>query len=220
MPVPLPEDDRLSHFLKFTSLPSSGNSLLILALAWRFTDETDEAWTSRINAFKEGDEDAVRGACSVISRTVKNIPLRKTTVVVSAIPSRENQTPYSHPLARLAGVTAKTWGCELQLGAFQKTLHQPLHTINSRADRDAEVREKYTCNLTNFDGKVVIVDDIATRGSTIGEITRALHLTSPNATAIGLVLGKAERRYFAQREGHKLDNNHLKEELIRTWDPA
>ena len=80
------------------------------------------------------------------------------------------------------------------------------------------MRGKYSCTgIQNCDG-LVIIDDLVTRGATIGEMARALHAKSPGIPVLGIALGKNERREFAKGFGVIVDNSSLAVKWESRWN--
>lgn len=99
-----------------------------------------------------------------------------------------------------------------------KRPHRSLKTIQgSGAERDAEVANTYSAKPIDAP-MVVILDDFVTRGSTIGDVARAIRLTSPRAEVCGLALAKTDRVAYWAGTTAPISNSHLDDSWRKLWD--
>ena len=212
----------LSNMLLFERLDNT--AVPVFTLGFKLTDSQVDPWSQRFTAFKFGDEAAQRhaleGAIRVMTRAVSLLPISGPVVLVSAIPSMEVLLPKSSQLARLGEGIAAGARWRWLPGHISKRPHRSLKTLHgsgSGPERDAEVANTYSAN--HIDATTVIVlDDFVTRGSTIGDVARAIRLTSPQAQVMGLALAKTERVVFWEGTATPASNSHLDESVRKLWD--
>lgn len=211
------------QLLFYRKLNVSGNLDGVYALAWRMTDDRDEAWSKRFDAFKYAKQPAIRGACKVLPEALDGLRLSPSPVtLVSAIPSGETALPKNHALQKLGIAVSDAMGWGWLPEALSKKKHRKLVEIKQNADeRDAEVRDAYTAIPLTGAKCCVILDDFVTRGATMNDAARAVRASSPSVKHVyGLVLGKNESRGWAGQCGIGLDNDHLPPDLLAMWDSA
>jgi hypothetical protein len=180
------------------------------ALGYRFTDDASELWTARFNAFKAGDERAVRAGIAVMQAAVAAaIPVPNEHVVVLGVPgSAERRLDPRKPVARLAAALAAARRATLDLDLIEKEPHPPLHTRYNAAERD-QLLDTANHRATRIHGAVanyLIVDDLFTRGATIERIMRAIRCGVPAARFTAVALGKTERREYWRERDRDLEN--------------
>jgi len=191
----------------------------VYSLSWRFTDNSEDPWTARLNAFKDKDAMAIEAACSVMPLAVSTLNWNKGKfALVSAIPSNEEILPETSGLFHLGGEIASSMGWEWEPYVLKKGVHRTLHGIPNASERDAEIANKYFAIDTINAEYICILDDLVTRGATIAEISRAIKEVNSTALIFGIVLGKTERQRYAKKNGHDIDNNHIPIEYAELWD--
>jgi hypothetical protein len=211
----------IGHMMYFATLDAA-NSPPLLCLGFRFTDDGGEAWTARFNAFKRREPAAVEGGARALSRAFDTIDMKPDgvrVVVVGAISSADVALADKAPVRRLGEVVAARKKWEWRPDLLQKRVHASLHGLRGgAAERHAAVAGAYTsARVGGPAGKFLIVDDIATRGDTTGEIKRALLQANPGWTACGAALAKSDRASFwADRGG--ISNGHVPDALRAAWD--
>lgn len=199
----------------------SFQSIPALTLAFRFTDQSSDPWTSRLNEWKVGNAAAVRGACAAVTSALATLPLRRPVTLVAAIPSSQATLPPNAPVAvlgqKISAVFGFTWAPHL----LSKRPHRSLHSLTNSAEREAEVQNAYTAAAgVPATGTVLIIDDLVTRGSTFGAIATALRTRSQGISIVGLAPGKTERTAYWHGIGRPISNAHVPVELADAWDKA
>lgn len=192
--------------------------IIVLSIAWRFTDNAMDAWTQRLNRFKDRDARAVGGAIRTLSYSLNRIFSGKQFGLMSAIPSQESVLPENAPLFTLGHSIARECEWKWLPSVLTKRPHASLHHTPGATARDNIVRNAYTARTVTGVKTVCILDDFVTRGSTIAEIRRALLLSNPNLKLFALVLGKTERQGYAASCNVQINNNHVPVRLAQLWD--
>jgi hypothetical protein len=196
----------------------------VFTVAYRFKDDSREGWTDRLNTFKFGyaaaGDQAVRGAYAVLSTALAKMTFPGPVALVSAISSKDTTLDPNSRLARLgaalAGALRWTWAPQ----ALSKRAHRSLHGLKAGADRDAEVANAYQALNFNQFGTVLVLDDFATRGSTLADIGRAIRVHAPKVTIYGVALGKTEKAAYWASMNRPIDNSHVPQHLAALWDNA
>lgn len=205
-------------FMKFASMADC--TIPVMAIAYRFPDRPDEVWTRRFADFKFGSGSAkgsaIRGACAALPAALGTIRFLSPVSLICAIASRDTLVDVGCALAMLGTAIAGSQGWSWKPEMLRKKVHQPLHLANSGPARGQLVRGVYEAGPVP--GRTaVILDDFATRGSTIGEIARAVHATNPRIITCGLVLGVNERAEYWAGRGQAISNEHVPKRLSELW---
>jgi predicted amidophosphoribosyltransferase len=110
-------------------------------------------------------------------------------------------------VARICGKTGLKWMPSL----LSKHPHRPLHNCRTQAEREAEIKKADYSATGSMAGikRVLIFDDIATRGDTLTAIAGAIKRISPRVEVVGIALGKSERVSYAASWGHTISNEHV-----------
>ncbi len=141
-------------------------------------------------------------------------------VVVGAISSRDAVLAADAPVGRLGEALAAAKGWEWRPDLLTKQPHASLHGIYDAGRRDATVNGVYVSGaIGGAPGVFVVVDDFATRGSTIGDVARALRATNVGWGVYGAALAKTERAAYWEGRGG-IGNAHVPERLRVAWDGA
>jgi len=195
----------------------------VFTLCWRFKGDGADPWTVRVNAFKSGDEKAIRGACAVSAKALAGLNWSKYMpgAVVPAISSKDTSCQPSHPVYALGNHIASSIKFAWLPNALSKTVHKSLHLLNTAGERDNEVRGAYSSKIRLDSVRtVLLVDDFCTRGSTLSDAGRAIKEAAPNVDIWGFTLGKTEKLSFAAEHGCNLDNTHVPAQWAAWWDNA
>jgi hypothetical protein len=210
----------IGRILHFGSLDVYHDLRHVFAVGWRFTDTPDDAWTSRMNAFKRGSAEAIPGAAAVMSEAIQIIKWgERNLCLATALGSRDSELNLNAPLTRMSVFVAEKTGIPYQYGFLKKRPHRSLHQLSSSEERHNEVQNAYDCQVRgNRQTTYIVLDDFVTRGDTLSEIGRAIRESQPNASVVGFVLGKTERQSYAASCGHSLNNEHIPEEWAELWD--
>ncbi len=205
--------------MRFSRL--DGCSIPVFAIGFRIEDSFADPWTERFNQFKFGhatrQSAAIKGACATLPAAIMSAGLPTSATIVSAIGSADVTLDVKSPLAKLGIAVAARTGWDWQPGVLQKRAHQSLKTLRSAEDRDAMVGGVYTAGAVQA-ATIVILDDFATRGSTIEDIARALRTRQPTIELYGVVLAKNERIEWSERLGQPVSNGHIPRRLEDLWD--
>lgn len=209
-------------FMYFQALDNSQTP--VLALAYKFSDHEGETWTGRFNEFKFGgvqaQSTAIRKASAVLQAACRGLAFTQPVTLVSAIGSGDTSLDPRCALSRLGTSLAGQLQWQWQPTVLSKRVHASLKTLASMNKRDAEVAGAYRASSPPKVGTVLILDDFATRGSTISNAAKALSAAGCTATIYGLVLGKTERSHFWLERGTPIDNSHVPSKLDKIWSTA
>lgn len=199
---------------------SSDNVNAYLTLGWRITDDQSEPWTARFNAFKWGNQRAVRGACVAVPPALRQAAdvLGPSVTVVAAHGHADLTLNTGSGVAQLAAAIAAPYNWHFEPRALHHVAHEQLSRATSLEDREARISGTYTCAVAPATERVLIVDDFVTNGSTIREIASAIQAAAPAASVYGLALGKSERVSWAQRYDHNINNLHIPTTMATAWD--
>lgn len=193
----------------------------LVSLGWRITDRSDEPWTARFNAFKAGDERAVRAATTVGVELLANFAawFGGNVSVVCACGHFDPHPLPNSPVSRLALAVATRFGWTFEPNLLRHRLHSRLSGVRDAGARRKLIDGAYTAARATHD-RILIVDDFTTRGETMAEITRALVASRSTAKPWGFALGKTERQAWASMSGRQLNNDHLTAATATAWDTA
>ena len=216
----IPEWKKIGGFMYFRNLDALSVAKGVLAVAYRFTDGNDD-WTCRLNEFKAGQGQALRGAKTVLARGLRRVSLpREPIALCVAISSGESRARKGSHLYELGKHIAEKRGWEWCPALLEKSRHRPLHSLPTAAERDAELVGKYRSRTERDAELFVVLDDFCTRGTTIYRAAEAIQAANGKRPVFGLVLGKTERLLYAKQWGETLDNSHVPKEWRELWDNA
>lgn len=194
----------------------------VYTLCWRFKDGGTDAWTQRVNAFKSGNPQAVRGACRVAAEAVGSLSWNDFAPVgiTTAISSADTAIRPGQPLYTLGDHLARslTWKWLPEL--LSKKPHRSLHSIHNASERDQAVDGAYSATAVRGLKTLILLDDFCTRGSTMTDAARAILEADRNLIIFGLALGKAETLAFAAQQGVTLNNDQVPGDWADWWDHA
>jgi len=214
----IPAWTRAGDLIRFESLDNC--KVPILALGFRITDQSQEKWTERFNAFKFGwgsrGKKAVRGACAVMPAAAAALRLEGPVALICAISSSQEALRAGCQLARLGAALGESLGWQWLPDVLSKRKHRSLAKLKFGTDRDSEVEGAYRADSI-IARTVVILDDFATRGSTIGDAARAVREAGDGKHVIGLVLGKNESAEYAKSMNVEINNDHIPQALDDLW---
>jgi len=213
----------VAGWMRLFGLDNVENVDEVYSVAWRFTDKSDDPWTARINSFKNGRSESIDGAIRTISTALGELMEAQQwepseTGLSVALSSGDTKIVPSKPLPKCGKAVASQLGLTWLPDLLTKEAHKRLHNIPSASKRDQEVAGKYTSAKVQKLKRVIVIDDIVTRGSTQSEIARAIKDSDPDLQVIGIALGKSERQEFAKECGKELDNTHVPEAWTNSWD--
>ena len=211
-----PRFEPRGHLIKLPYLDAPGAGALH-CIGFRIRGTPGDRWTDRFMSFKRRRSDAVRRGAAVVAHAFQTaqLPLRERVVVVGAISASSEALARENPIHHLGRTLASAFGWEWRPELLSKTVHPPLHTITDMHERDAAVHERYSSAVIGGStGQFVIVDDLATRGSTFADIRRALLSSNPGWDFLNLALAKNEN--FGHWDGD-ISNEHIPAELSKVW---
>jgi len=178
----------------------------VYTLAWRFTDVPSDAWTTRVNNFKANIQAAIIGAAFTLREALPAL-IREMkwdeneAAITAALSSADTKINLMKPMPMVASKLA---------GRFGLKWLPNLLTIE-KASYQATV-------LPGGTKRVLVFDDLATRGQTLSAIAAAIKKNSPKVEVVGVALGKTERRGYAASSGQDLSNDHVPVAWATIWD--
>jgi hypothetical protein len=218
----------LANWMYFDDLDRMGPEVSgVYTLAWRFTDATEDPWTKRINGFKAGNSAAWLGACRTVSSALRDLSqarnwnLQETALTV-ALGSADTKLVPTKPLPKLGAFVARELGLAWLPILLSKQPHRALHSLNAASERTEELEKaqyKSTVLPTRIK-RVLVLDDMTTRGSTLTHIAGAIRKASPKMEVVGISLGKSERQSYAAGQGCSLSNDGVPEAWATLWEGA
>jgi predicted amidophosphoribosyltransferase len=119
----------------------------------------------------------------------------KCDVIVRALRSTEETVSEGTPLDRLCVEIASTGGAVYAPERLKKNkLIRPLTTLAGRAARQKELEGVYEFSAEQLrpDSRILIVDDLATTGSTMAAIVKAIRAALPGASLTCFALARVE----------------------------
>lgn len=193
----------------------------VYCLGWRFNDDQLEGWSRRFNQFKHEEEQAVRAACQIAPRVLDGLA-KKTTQPVSLVCACGHDKMRAE-LASAEGRLARAIGAEhgwlFEPDVLAHAPHAALSSTKGSDNREQILEGAYRAVRAPTNQRVLIVDDFATRGSTMAAIAAAILAVRNDALIMGFALAKTERQAWAQTCGQQLNNDHLAT-ILGEWDQA
>lgn len=211
---------RLGHLISLERLDVRGVDG-VYVIGFRIVDRADDLWTIRFNRFKAGVPGAVDAGVRAFVAAWEGIESKGglgPVVVVGAIPSGHAVLTEGSAVHRMGAELSaqRDWAWRPDL--LSKRVHRPLDSLPSTAVRDEEVRGVYAARCVGRPiGIFLVVDDFCTRGSTMGDICRALREANPGWMVRGAALAKTER---AAAWSGGVSNDHVPSALSRVWGIA
>ena len=211
-------------WMRFQTLDALEAGTPAHVLAWRFKDDTDEAWTKRLNAFKNQERAALAGAVRVLVGAIPPLMARNgwlvaETAMTAALSSNDTQSIPAKPLPRVGRAVAASLGLRWLPDILTKDAHRKLHTIGPAADRDAELaKANYKCVQVTGAQRILVFDDLITRGATFTSISQAIKEQNRSLKVYPIALGKPETKSYASSLGKELTNEHVPARWATLWD--
>ena len=217
------EWDYFHGWMGFRWLDEDEGLARAFTIGYRFTDDRNEAWTSRFNRFKRKSPPALYGGLELLQAAVP--PLVRglgldvsRTVFLPALASAETTAAEKGVLPVVTRECARAAGATFVRDAIRKKAHQPLH-LYSRANKRREILDGADYRSAPIEAASVLVfDDFITRGDTLSHVARAILGANPGVTVYGVGLAKTERRGFWKGQGVEISNDHVPEIWTRAWE--
>lgn len=177
--------------MKFGSLDSASCTIPVYTIGWRIRDDPDK-WTRRFLRFKGGEKSDIHGGALVLRDAVlelqkHSVILGNRTGIAVALSSSKTVVDPDGPLGRVGSWLSKTLGATWLGEKLEKKVHRSLHSLSSSSDRDSEVEGAYVCTSDlSAISHIVILDDLVTRGATLGDIIRAIRVAGADRAARAL----------------------------------
>lgn len=223
--IPSPNYDRNGWmFFAPSQIPSVQSLCGVYSLFWRFGDDSHEKWTDRFNSFKFRCRSShffgfKNILVSVFEDLLAQIPTPPSRVgIVSALGHGDCKATSKSKLVLLSRALVDHHGIVDLTEKISKRPHKALHKQSCIEDREDEIRGKYDSkSIPGFIDVILILDDLATRGATLEEISRSISSAGFDGMVIGVTLAKNEKRSFALTKEVVLNNNHVPAFWDQLW---
>lgn len=185
-------------------------------------EHSSDAWTTRFEGFKQGVQKDVQGMKRLLSHFNWKHEDIKPVGIFSAIPSDQSMILPKHHIYETANHLAEIADCPYYHNAIKRIKKEKLHYQPNSNARDQVANGMYAAvqipNLPN-NARVIIFDDLITRGSTIVEISKLILAVNPTARIFGLGVAKCERETYGKllSENGEL-NEAISAENERCWN--
>ncbi|MYD15232.1 MAG: phosphoribosyltransferase [Gemmatimonadetes bacterium] len=214
-------------WMAFDELSQDDGVTRAFTIGYRLTDDREDPWTARFNAFKEKERVALRGAAAMmrdavpclVGGLVEDFGLDRTkTVFVPALSSGETVASPRGVLWRLTQFCAGRAAVRFAGDRITKKAHEKLHMHTDAASRTAILAAAdFTSEAIRADN-VLILDDFITSGNTMSHLAGAILKRNPGLRIFAVALGKTERiRYWRERHGVDISNEHVPPKWERSW---
>lgn len=143
--------------------------------------------------FKNGNPRAIDRWHKVLLQSAEQLP--PIDYVVRALGHNELVATEAAPLHTLSKNLAQKIGANYVPELLKKKRSNEKMTALSASDRKRVIHDVYTASLESLPDKtrILILDDVLTTGSTLNEISRAIHEAKPEAKVYFLTLVKTQR---------------------------
>ena len=134
--------------------------------------------------------------------------------------SRDTQLVPTKLLPQLGASVASELQFKWLPSLLSKHPHRPVHGLNGAAERVGEF-EKAQYKATQVAGglkRILVLDDMITRGSTLTHIAQAVRAIYPEMEIVGISLGKNEKQACAALFGHSISNDSVPHSWATAWD--
>jgi len=209
-------------WMAFDQLDEGDDLTRAFTIGYRLTDDRDDPWTARFNAFKEGERTALRGAAAMMRDAVPGLVrgLRldfAKTVLIPALSSGETVASPSGVLWRLTQYCASYAAVEFAGDRITKKAHEKLHMHSDATRRQAILAAADFRSKELHAENVLILDDFITRGTTMSQIAGAILKRNRGLRIFAVALGKTERRSYRRGFGEEISNEHVSPQWERSW---
>lgn len=214
-------------WMAFDELSEDDGVTRAFTIGYRLTDDREDPWTARFNAFKEKERAALRGGAAMmrdavpclVGGLVGDLGLDTSkTVFVPALSSRETVASPRGVLWRLTQFCADCAAVGFAGDRITKKAHERLHMHTDAARRRAILAAADFRSKQIHADNVLILDDFITGGSTMSHLAAAILKRNPGLRIFAVALGKTERhRYWHERFGLDISNEHVPPQWERSW---
>ena len=214
-------------WMAFDELSEGDGVTRAFTIGYRLTDDRDDPWTARFNAFKEKERAALRSGAAMmrdavpclVEGLVEDFGLDTSkTVFVPALSSGETVASPCGVLWRLTRFCANRAAVGFAGDRITKKVHEKLHMYTDAASRRAILAAADFKSEEIHADNVLILDDFITSGNTMSHLAGAILKRNPGLRIFAVALGKTERiRYCRERFGVEISNEHVPPEWERSW---
>lgn len=214
-------------WMAFDKLSEADGVTRAFTIGYRLTDDREDPWTARFNAFKEKKRAALRGGAAMmrdavpclVGGLVEDLGLDTSkTVFVPALSSGETIASPAGVLWRLTQFCASGAALGFAADRITKKAHESLHMYTDVASRRGILAAADFRSEEIHAENVLILDDFITTGNTMSHLARAILKRNPGLRIFAVALGKTERRhYWHERFGVDISNEHVPPKWERSW---
>ena len=222
----MPSWSEFHGWMAFDELSEDDGVTRAFTIGYRLTDDRDDPWTARFNAFKGKEPTALRGGAAMMRDAVPclvgglgDIGLDTSkTVFVPALSSGETVASPRSVLWRLTQFCANRAAVGFAGDRVTKKAHERLHMHTDAASRRAILAAADFRSEEIHADNVLILDDFITSGNTMSHLAGAILKRNPGLRIFAVALGKTERRrYWQERFDVELSNEHVPPRWERSW---
>ena len=218
----MPSWSAFHGWMAFDRLSENDGLTRAFTIGYRLTDDPDDPWTARFNAFKQKETAALRGGAAMmraaIPGLVRGLELDTSrTVFVPALSSGETVASPGGVLWRLTRFCAKGVATGFARDRITKEPHERLHMQPDAASRTAILTAADFRSKEIRADSVLVLDDFITRGATMSHIARAILKRNPGLRVFAVALGKTERCSHWRKYGVEISNDHIPPRWKRSW---
>ena len=206
-------------WMGFPKVDARNGRLNAFTLAFNFTDDASEKWSSRFLRLQMGE-----GYAYVAARVLmlQAFPLlferlnvdREDSAIAPALRSNETQVSKENYISKIARACANSVKSRYAGDLLKKNIHKPLREIVGTSNVIAELN-KANYRSDRIESKNVFVfDDFIDRGETLSHIGQAILKSNPNATIWGIAFGKCLKHSW----NPELNNNHVSKKWDDIWE--
>ncbi len=226
----MPSWSEFHGWMAFDELSEDDGLTRAFTIGYRLTDDREDPWTARFNAFKAKERTALRGGAAMMRDAVPRLVGglvgdlgldTSKTVFVPALSSGETVASSGGVLWRLTRYCARCAAVGFAGDRITKKPHEKLHMHSEATSRKAILAAADFASKEIHADNVLILDDFITSGNTMSHLAGAILRRSPGLRVFAVALGKTERvRYWRERHGVDISNEHVPPAWERSWQNA
>ena len=211
-------------WMRFPRLDTCAGLNAAFTIAYRFTDNREEEWTTRFNQFKGHDPQAVEHAKGLMASAMTDLINRLAldpshTVIVPCLASSEANSSPTGILPSIARGCSEKAHVRLVNSAISKRKHTALASLRSARERQQVIADAEYASGRIDAHNVLLLDDFVTRGDTMSAVASAIRQANTNVNSVyGVAFGKNERlRFLRERYELVASNDHVPDSWATQW---